>query len=368
MMETAKRAFRAVALLDRDGTINEEVNYLYNPDQVKLLPDVAQAIAILNSEDVAVVITTNQSGIGRGMFDEAALSAVNEKLLGDLNAGGARIDAIYFCPALPDAGDPRRKPSRGMYDDAVRDLGLAGLPVYSIGDRTLDVEFGVRCSGKGIRVLTGHQLKEDLPLDIRMLHDQRERKLIFTTENLLQAVHVLLADLDAECVKNDSTFHKKFADLYATAQSIAEERAQGNRVVLANGCFDLLHGGHASYLADARALGDRLVVAINSNASVRRLKGNGRPILSESDRLQLLAAIRYVDYLTVFHEDSADRVLEVLRPDIHAKGTDYRSDNVPELETTRRLGIETRIAGNPKENSSRDIIGTIAERARKGLV
>ncbi|MEO8377075.1 MAG: HAD-IIIA family hydrolase [Candidatus Sumerlaeota bacterium] len=367
-MSSAGTKFRAVVLLDRDGTINEEVNYLYSPDQVKLLPGAARAIAILNSEDVAVVITTNQSGIGRGMFDETALSAVHGKLLMELENAGARIDAIYFCPSLPDAGDPRRKPSRGMYDDAVRDLGLEGVPVYSIGDRTLDVEFGVRCGGKGIRVLTGHQLKEDLPLDIRALHEQRERKLIFTAEDLMQAVHILLADLNLEAARSDATLQKKFADVYTTAQSIAEERAQGNRVVLANGCFDLLHGGHASYLADSRALGDRLVVAINSNASVRRLKGKGRPILSESDRLQLLAAIRYIDYLTIFHEDSADAILEILHPDIHAKGTDYRSDNVPELETTRRLGIETKIAGNPKENSSRDIIGTIAERAKKGLV
>ena len=367
-MSIAGRKFRAVALLDRDGTINEEVNYLYNPEQVKLLPGAARAISILNSENIAVIITTNQSGIGRGMFDEAALASVHAKLLEDLKKEGALVDAIYFCPALPDAGDVRRKPSRGMYDDAVRDLALGDIPVYSIGDRTLDVEFGVRCGGKGIRVLTGHQLKEDLPMDIRALHEKREHRLIFTAENLLEAAHVLLADLSSEAGRNDATLQKKFADVYTTARSIAEERAQGNRVVLANGCFDLLHGGHASYLADARALGDRLVVAINSNASVARLKGKGRPILNELDRLQLLAAIRYIDYLTIFHEDSADRVLEILRPDIHAKGTDYRSDNVPELETSRRLGIETKIAGNPKENSSRDIIGTIAERAAKGLI
>jgi bifunctional ADP-heptose synthase (sugar kinase/adenylyltransferase) len=101
---------------------------------------------------------------------------------------------------------------------------------------------------------------------------------------------------------------------------------------------------------------------------VRRLKGDKRPLLEEIDRLQLLAAMRPIDYVTIFHEDSADYVLEALRPDIHAKGTDYRSDNVPELETSRRLGIETRIAGNPKENSSRDVIDTIVERAKAGLI
>ena len=101
---------------------------------------------------------------------------------------------------------------------------------------------------------------------------------------------------------------------------------------------------------------------------MRRLKGKECPILNEVDRLQLLAALRCVDYVTVFHEDSADLVLETLRPDIHAKGTDYRHDNVPELDTSRRLGIETRIAGNPKENSTKDIIATVLERAKAGIL
>ncbi len=365
---SSKNNFRAMALLDRDGTINEEVNYLSKPEQVKLLPGAARAIRILNGERVAVIVTTNQSGIARGYFDEAALRAVNARLVELLTAEGARVDGIYWSPSLPDSGDPRRKPSRGMYDEAVRDLGLAGLPVYSVGDRSLDVEFGINCGGKGIRVLTGHQLKEDLPFNLKMMHEQRERGLAFTSEDLLQAVHLLLSDMDLDAAPNDATFKKKFADLYATGRVVAEEKLKGNRVVLANGCFDLLHGGHASYLESARALGDRLVVAINSNASVRRLKGDKRPLLEEIDRLQLLAAMRPIDYVTIFHEDSADYVLEALRPDIHAKGTDYRSDNVPELETSRRLGIETRIAGNPKENSSRDVIDTIVERAKAGLI
>lgn len=360
--------FRAVALLDRDGTINEEVNYLSRPDQVKFLPGAARAIRILNQENVAAVITTNQSGIARGYFDEAALSAVHQRLLQLLADEGARIDAIYHAPSLPDSGDSRRKPGIGMYDDAARDLHLQGLPVYSIGDRSLDVEQGVNCGGKGIRVLTGHQLKEDLPYNLKLLHEQREKRLAFTAEDLLEAVHLMLADINLSSAPDDALLRKKFADLHATARAIAEEKTNGNRIVLANGCFDLLHGGHASYLESARALGDRLVVAINSNASTARIKGPKRPILPETDRLQLLAAIRHIDYLTLFHEDSADHVLETLRPHIHAKGTDYASDNVPELQTTRRLGIETKIAGNPKENSSRDIIDVITERAKAGLV
>ncbi len=367
MTETNAR-FRAVALLDRDGTINEEVEYLSDPSQLRLLPGAAHAIRLLNLEGVAAVLTTNQSGIARGYFDEARLAEIHDLLNRMLAEEGAQLDAIYYCPSMPDAGDPRRKPGTGMYEDAARDLGLKGLPVFSIGDRSLDTDFGLACGGRGIRVLTGQQLKGDVPKDLHRAHEARKRGKLFTSENLLQAVHALLAELNFDVVPEDLLFNKKYGDMYATARALQVEREKDNRIVLANGCFDLLHGGHMSYLESSRALGDRLVLAVNSNASVQRIKGAGRPILSEPERLQLLASIRYVDYLTVFHEDSADALLEVLRPDIHAKGTDYTSENVPELQTSRRLGIETRIAGDPKQNSSRDIIEVIRERAREGVL
>lgn len=368
MSASNKKSYRAVVLLDRDGTIIEEKNYLFDPEQIALLPGAARAVRILDQENVASIITTNQSGIARGYFKEEDLAAVNERLVAMLRSEGAEVEGIYYAPSLPDSGDPRRKPQPGMYHEACRDLGLEGLPVYSIGDRTLDVEFGVNCGGKGIRVLTGHQLKEDLPYDLKGLHEMREKNLAFTSENILEAVHFLLADLIRKDEPDDFYLRAKFADLFNTAGALEVARARGHRIVLANGCFDLLHGGHISYLQSAREMGDRLVLAVNSNASISRLKGEARPLLSEADRLKILAALKCVDYLTIFHEDSADLVLETLRPDIHAKGTDYRSDNVPELQTSRRLGIDTRIAGNPKENSSRDIIDVVLERTRAGLL
>lgn len=152
------------------------------------------------------------------------------------------------------------------------------------------------------------------------------------------------------------------------ATIVRERRDRGHRVVLANGCFDLLHGGHASFLEDARAAGDALVLAVNSQQSITRLKGAGRPLLDEPDRLALLAAFESVDYLTVFHDDSADEVLEEIHPSAHAKGTDYKADNVPERQTAIRLGIETVIAGASKENSTRDIVTTVVERVKAGLI
>jgi len=365
---TPPQKFRAAAMLDRDGNLNEDVEYLADPERLVLLPNAARAVRMLNQEGVAAVLTTNQSGIPRGLLTEETLALIHEKLNAMLAAEGAHLDGIYHAPALPDAGDPRRKPMPGMYHDAVRDLGLQGLPAYSIGDRSLDVEFGLNFGGKGIRVLTGTQVKADIQFDLAHLYEERKRHRVFVEETIFDAVHRLLADLILDAAPENFYLRKKFGHLQKTANDVATERERGNRVVLVNGCFDLLHGGHVSYLEDARALGDRLVLAVNSSASIARLKGNGRPLMPEAERMVLLASLRHVDYLTVFHEDSADYVLETLKPDIHAKGTDYRDDNVPELQTSRRLGIETRIAGNPKENSSRDIIDVVMERARAGIL
>ena len=139
-------------------------------------------------------------------------------------------------------------------------------------------------------------------------------------------------------------------------------RAQGKRVIFANGCFDVLHGGHVSYLADARAQGDVMIVGVNSDASERGLKGPTRPIYKQDERLALLDAIRYVDHLVIFDEPTCENLLRALQPDVHAKGTDYTADTIPEKEVARELGIEVYIAGPPKENASRGVIATVVER------
>jgi rfaE bifunctional protein nucleotidyltransferase chain/domain len=139
-------------------------------------------------------------------------------------------------------------------------------------------------------------------------------------------------------------------------------RAQGKRVVLANGCFDLLHVGHVRYLQGARALGDALVVGLNSDASVRRLKGAGRPVMPAVERAELVAAVRGVDAVVVFEEDSAEMLITRLRPDVHAKGTDYTEQSVPERATVESLGARVAIAGDPKTHSTRDLIQTILTR------
>jgi len=142
---------------------------------------------------------------------------------------------------------------------------------------------------------------------------------------------------------------------------LAPHRADGKQIVLANGCFDILHAGHVRYLQGARGEGDVLVAAINSDASVCGLKGPGRPILSAQARAELVAALAAVDYVVIFDEPDVRALLRDLRPNVHAKGTDYTHDTVPEREEAARLGIRVAIVGDPKEHSTRDLVARIRQ-------
>ena len=148
-----------------------------------------------------------------------------------------------------------------------------------------------------------------------------------------------------------------FVDIDALLAHVRERAPRC--VVLANGCFDPLHVGHVRYLKDACAHGDFLVVAVNDDAGTRRLKGEGRPVVAAVDRARLLAALAGVDAVLLFGADSVADILARLRPAVHAKGTDYTADTVPEAEVARGLGIRTVITGDPKTHASRDIVARV---------
>ena len=137
---------------------------------------------------------------------------------------------------------------------------------------------------------------------------------------------------------------------------VDEARRAGRTVALANGCFDVLHVGHVRYLAGARAEADVLVVGVNGDASVRRLKGEGRPLLPEDDRAVLVGAVASVDHVVVFQEDDVGKLLLALRPDVHCKGTDYTPETVPEREVVKSYGGRVAIVGDPKDHDTRRIL------------
>ena len=145
----------------------------------------------------------------------------------------------------------------------------------------------------------------------------------------------------------------------AVHEKLADHKRRGRSVVFANGCFDTLHVGHIRYLEGARREGDILVVGVNADSSVCNLKGPGRPILDENARAHLVAALRCVDYVVLFGESNVEALLEEMRPDVHAKGTDYTIETVPERAVAKRLGIRVAIVGDPKDHSTKGLLDSI---------
>ena len=158
----------------------------------------------------------------------------------------------------------------------------------------------------------------------------------------------------------------KILDRNELRRQVAGWRAAGERVTLANGCFDLLHVGHVRYLRAAKELGGRLVVAINSDDSVRSLKGEGRPLMPAAERAEILAALADVDAIVIFPERDVRALIREIHPDIQAKGTDYTADSVPEADTVREYGGRVAIVGDPKDHSASEIIRTRLTPPRAG--
>jgi D-glycero-beta-D-manno-heptose 1-phosphate adenylyltransferase len=153
----------------------------------------------------------------------------------------------------------------------------------------------------------------------------------------------------------------KILDEPALAARLAVDRRAGLTHAFANGCFDLLHVGHVRYLEAAKAEADRLIVAVNADASVGALKGPGRPLMPEAERAELIAGLAAVDYVVIFADRTVDRLLQALRPAVHCKGTDYTPDTVPERDIVRAYGGRTAIVGDPKDHSTRDLLERIRD-------
>jgi rfaE bifunctional protein nucleotidyltransferase chain/domain len=159
---------------------------------------------------------------------------------------------------------------------------------------------------------------------------------------------------------------KKLYTLSQLTKIIQEHKKRGQKVVLANGCFDLIHIGHIRYLKESKKKGDILVLALNSDSSIRKLKGEGRPILNQKERAVIASSFYFIDYITFFNEPNVEKVLLALKPDIHAKGSDYTEETVPEKETVKGYGGTIAITGGPKIKSTSQLIKEIASKIKDG--
>ena len=157
---------------------------------------------------------------------------------------------------------------------------------------------------------------------------------------------------------------KKLYTLSQLTKIIQEHKKRGQKVVLANGCFDLIHVGHIRYLKESKKKGDILVLALNSDSSIRKLKGEGRPILNQKERADIASSFYFIDYITFFDEPNVEKILLALKPDIHAKGSDYTEETVPEKETVKGYGGTIAITGGPKIKSTSQLIKEIASKIK----
>lgn len=155
---------------------------------------------------------------------------------------------------------------------------------------------------------------------------------------------------------SESNFFAPILDRTRLLVKVAIKRRNGAKIVLANGCFDLFHAGHIHYLAGAKELGDYLIVGINSDEQVRKLKGENRPLMPEHERAEIISALRFVDLVTIFDEPTVEELIRAIRPDFHAKGTDYTTETVPERRIVAECGGKVAIVGDPKDHSSSDLI------------
>ncbi|MGI8639099.1 MAG: adenylyltransferase/cytidyltransferase family protein [Pyrinomonadaceae bacterium] len=164
---------------------------------------------------------------------------------------------------------------------------------------------------------------------------------------------------------NTTNFFASILDRTRLLAKVAIERKNGAKIVLANGCFDLFHVGHIRYLAGAKALGGCLIVGINSDEQVRKLKGENRPFMPEMERAEIISALRFVDLVTIFNEPTVEELIRAIRPDFHAKGTDYTAETVPEREIVVECGGQVAIVGDPKNHSSTELISKVGSSSKQ---
>lgn len=324
-------------ILDRDQTINADPGYLNDPAKVELLPRAAEGIALLNRFNIPVYVATNQSGVARGIISEFQLAAVNQRILQLLAAGGARVEKIYVCPHNDDSNCDCRKPKPGLVRQILMNHKLDPARTFIAGDRARDLACGVPFNIRGIHV--GSE-KEPMPANF-----------VFQADDLYAVAGFVL-----ETIFEEETLRKVYLSAEAFIRDYKQFLGVGKKIIFTNGCFDILHSGHVQLLSQARALGDFLILGLNSDRSVRKLKGENRPVNNQHDRARILAQLPYIDAVVIFDEDTPVELMQKLKPDIQVKGGDYIKEKLPEYEVMKGMGKEIVILPFRKGYSTTSIL------------
>lgn len=308
--------FKAV-FLDRDGVIIKDKPYQFKIEDIEIIEGVATAINKLNRAGFLVIVITNQSGVARGFFSEDEVKKFNSYLIEKLKEKNAKIDEIFYCPHHPNGIIEKykkecscRKPSPGMILEAAKKYNISLENSWVIGDKESDILAGKKVNCKTILI------------------GNKKYGAHYKAKDLLEAVNKIF---EVECEKKLLNFEK-------IEKKIKALRRKGKKIIFTNGCFDLLHAGHVDYLKKAKRLGDILIVGLNSDTSVKKIKGNERPINNEFFRAKVLSSISYVDYIVIFEEENPIKLVNLIKPDIYIKGGDWELEKLPEKAIVESYG------------------------------
>lgn len=331
--------------LDRDGCLNKDPGYVHKVEDFELLPGVIEGLKKL-SKDFIFVIITNQSGIGRKIHTEEDMNKFNEKLINELKKEGIGIKKIYHCPHHPDEKCNCRKPSTKYINQAAKEFGISIKQSWVIGDNPHDIEMGITAGCKSIYLTTGHGEKHINELEKNSIKPD------LIAKNFMEAAEFI--------IHNKIKMPKQKIISKNEIKGIVESlKKQNKKIVTTNGVFDILHIGHIRYLQEAKKLGDTLIIAVNSDSSVKQIKGPKRPLNSENDRAEALASLECVDYVTIFGEETPVNILSKIKPDIHVKGGDYKISQIIEKDVVEKNNGRIILVPEVKGYSTTDLIKKI---------
>ena len=303
---------------DRDGTLTKDKKgYTFKVEDFSLYNGVIKGLNLLKEEFIFFIVS-NQSGIGRGIFDEEDLFNYNNRLISELGKHEIKIEELYYCPHLPIQSCDCRKPKSKFINDAVKKYNLDIENSYVIGDKVSDIEMAENANCHSVLMMTGHGSDEFAGL--------KNFKPDYVAYSMEYAAYFILS-------KHNNKI-KSFSYLGILQKEIKSRR---KTIVSLNGTFDIIHNGHIKIISEASKQADVLVVAINSDASVKELKGQNRPINNEFCRARFLLGLEYVDYVVLFSQKTPIEFLEILKPNIHTNGEDY-GENCIESTTVIKNG------------------------------